>query len=149
MLSAAHREDLSREKSHSASQDTELQALREQVISLTAKLNEVLAAPAPAPDDDSTTEQYQRQIAHLEEELALTKESAELTKTTLVEQIEYLSEHREQDLEEAARARVEEVDRLEAELSAAVSDAREEIEGLKAQMEEERELKNKGSSRLS
>lgn len=123
--------------------------MREQVNSLTAKLNEALATPAPAPVDNSTTEQYQRQIAHLEEELALTKESAELTKTTLVEQIEYLSEHREQDLEEAARARVEEVDRLEAELSAAVSDAREEIEGLKAQMEEERELKNKGSSRLS
>jgi hypothetical protein len=139
----AHREDLGRAKHDAAAQDSELHALRDQINAVTADLNVARSAPA-STSADSAAEQLPRTIANLREELESHQESANLTKASLVQQIEMLSENRNKESEEASVARVREVEAVKRAADEAMAASLAEVEALRQQLEDERELKNKG-----
>lgn len=110
----------------------------------TAALNEAKAASAPAASDSSAVE-LERTISNLREELGSQKESAELTKESLVQQIDFLAKNRDRELEDAAEARVQEIKGIKRAHEEANETAKEQLEALRRQLDEERELKNKGA----
>lgn len=118
--------------------------MREQINTVTADLNVARSTAAPMADD-SAMDQLHRTIANLREELGSHQESADLTKASLVRQIEILSENRDKELEAASVARVEEVEAIKRTAEDMKAANRAEVEALRQRLDEERAVKNDGT----